>query len=158
MITNRLVGTHAHGATFWHSAGAEGSTVRFPVFAGQAKTPAAGWSPRRGLLSLFNISSKLRKKGSLVFLQRRRTRLPACASSIARKLSRERIIPARRKVQTSRWDVLAVTVRGSLLIIVLSLPLLTIPGSFASRVLPFLALFLTASHGSSLVYRRIRSR
>ncbi|MET9535333.1 hypothetical protein ABZY02_33045 [Streptomyces sp. NPDC006649] len=61
-------------------------------------------------------------------------------------------------VETPQWDVLAVMVRGSLLIIMLSLPLLVIPGAFASRALGFLALFLTASHGSSLVYRRIRRR
>lgn len=91
-------------------------------------------------------------------LHRRHSRLPAHVNAIARKLSRERIIPAPHLVQTSKWDVTAVTLRGSMLIIALSLPLLAVPDPFASRVLPFLALFLTASHGSSLVYRRIRRR
>ncbi|MGW2183297.1 hypothetical protein ACWCXX_35700 [Streptomyces sp. NPDC001732] len=53
---------------------------------------------------------------------------------------------------------MAVTVRGSLPVLVLALPLLALQGSFVSRLLPLLALFLTASHGSSLVYRRTRCR
>ncbi len=53
---------------------------------------------------------------------------------------------------------MAVTVRGSLLIVLLSLPLLAIPGFLASGVLPFLALFLTASHGSLLVRQWVRRR
>ncbi|MER7729225.1 hypothetical protein [Streptomyces sp. NPDC096323] len=61
-------------------------------------------------------------------------------------------------VQTLQWDVTAVTVRGSLLIVVLCLPLLVIPGFAASGVLPFLALFLTASHGSLLVRQWVRRR
>ncbi|WP_406349269.1 hypothetical protein OHA44_37010 [Streptomyces sp. NBC_00144] len=61
-------------------------------------------------------------------------------------------------VETLQWDAMAVTVRGSLPIAALSLPLYVIPGVSASRVLAFLALFLTASHGSSLVYQRIRRR
>ncbi|WUW27006.1 hypothetical protein OG521_39850 (plasmid) [Streptomyces sp. NBC_01463] len=61
-------------------------------------------------------------------------------------------------VQTPQWDVTAVTVRGSLLIVVLCLPLLMIPGFAAPGVLPFLALFLTASHGSLLVRQWVRRR
>ncbi|MCR8945071.1 hypothetical protein NW249_23420 [Streptomyces sp. OUCMDZ-4982] len=53
---------------------------------------------------------------------------------------------------------MAVTLRGSLPVVAVSLLLLAVPGSFDPRVLPFLALVLTASHGSSLVYRRIRRR
>ncbi|WNI34373.1 hypothetical protein [Streptomyces sp. ITFR-6] len=53
---------------------------------------------------------------------------------------------------------MAVTVRGSLLVVLISLPMLAIPGFLASGVLPFLALFLTASHGSLLVRRRVRLR
>lgn len=55
-------------------------------------------------------------------------------------------------------SVMAVAVRGNLLVVALSLPLLAIPGLLLPRVLPFLTLLLTASHGSSLVYRRIRRR
>ncbi len=89
---------------------------------------------------------------------RRRSRLPARDTSHAWKLSRERIIPVPHVAQTSRWDATAVTVRGSLLIVVLCVPMLMIPGFVTSGVLPFLALFLTASHGSLLVRQWIRRR
>ncbi len=49
-------------------------------------------------------------------------------------------------------------VRGSLLIVVLCVPMLMIPGFVTSGVLPFLALFLTASHGSLLVRQWVRRR
>ncbi|GFN09747.1 hypothetical protein GCM10010298_70400 [Streptomyces microflavus] len=88
----------------------------------------------------------------------RRTRLPARVNTFARKLSRERIIPAEYMVQTHGWDVTAVTLRGSLPIVAVSLPLIVVPASFDPRMLPLLALFLTASHGSLLVHRRIRRR
>ncbi|MGQ4353056.1 hypothetical protein [Streptomyces drozdowiczii] len=61
-------------------------------------------------------------------------------------------------VETLRWDVSAVMVRGSLPIVVLCVPLLLIPGFVTSGVLLFLALFLTASHGSVLVRRWVRRR
>lgn len=61
-------------------------------------------------------------------------------------------------VQTLQWHVTAVTVRGSLLIVLLCLPLLAVPGFVASGVLPYLALFLTASHGSLLVRQWFRCR
>lgn len=91
-------------------------------------------------------------------LHRRRTRLPARASAIAWKPSRERIIPTLPAVETLHCDVMAVTVRGSMLVVVLLLPLLAIPGVLTPEVLPLLALLLTASHGSSLVRGWIRLR
>ncbi|MEE1774739.1 hypothetical protein OG795_33570 (plasmid) [[Kitasatospora] papulosa] len=53
---------------------------------------------------------------------------------------------------------MAVTVRGSMLIVVPCLPLLVIPGVFMPEVLPVLALFLTAAHGTSLVRQWVRRR
>ncbi len=91
-------------------------------------------------------------------LNRRRTRLPASTYAIAGRLSRERIIPASPAVETPHWDVMAVTVRGSMLIVVPCLPLLVIPGVFMPEVLPVLALFLTAAHGTSLVRQWVRRR
>lgn len=89
---------------------------------------------------------------------RRRSRLPARAHAIAGKQSRERIIPAPCAVETSCRDVTAVTVRGSLLVGTILLPLLVITGVLTPEVLPALALALTASHGSLLVRHRIRRR
>lgn len=44
-----VAGIRTHSTTLRHCTAALGSTVRFPVRAGQAKTPATGWSPHRGL-------------------------------------------------------------------------------------------------------------
>ncbi|MGW1143636.1 hypothetical protein ACWD6I_00965 [Streptomyces sp. NPDC002454] len=49
----------------------------------------------------------------------------------------------------------AVTARGSLFIVLISLPFLAVPNAFPPRVLPFLTLCLAAAHGSVLVYRRL---
>lgn len=87
-----------------------------------------------------------------------RSRLPERAKAPTEKTSRERIIPAQYAVQTPRWDATAVTVRGSLLVVAVSMPLLVIPGLFAPQTLPLMGLLLTASHGSSLVHRRVRRR
>ncbi|MFD8692709.1 hypothetical protein [Streptomyces sp. NPDC059651] len=59
-------------------------------------------------------------------------------------------------VETPRWDVTTVMVRGSLPAGVFCTTLLMIPGLLASGALPFLALFLTATHGSFLVRHRVR--
>lgn len=93
-----------------------------------------------------------------MFFRVRRSRLPVRAYALAGKPSRERIIPVPYAVQTPRWDAIAVTVRGSLLVVTVSLPLLAIPELLAPQALPLLALLLTASHGSSLVHRRVRRR
>lgn len=87
---------------------------------------------------------------------RRRTRLSARPLSAAGKLSRERIIPVPRLVETSSWVVMAVTVRGSMLVVALLGPLIMIPELLTPEVLPGLALLLTASHGTSLVRQRVR--
>ncbi len=89
-------------------------------------------------------------------LPRRRTRLPATAAALARKLSRERIIPFAHPVETPHGNVTAVMLRGSLPIILISLPLLVVPGLSSPQALPLMALFLTASHGSVLVRRWVR--
>ncbi|SBU99243.1 hypothetical protein YW3DRAFT_06493 [Streptomyces sp. MnatMP-M77] len=85
----------------------------------------------------------------------RHSRLPAHAYALAGKASRERIIPAPYAVQTPQWNATAVTVRGSLLVVAVFLPLLASRSFFDPQVLPALALLLTASHGSCLVHRRI---
>lgn len=84
-------------------------------------------------------------------LGRRRTRFPAGADALARKLSRERIIPSLHTVQTPVWHVKTVMVRGSLPIAAISLPLLAIPDALPPRVLPVTVLLLTTAHGSVLV-------
>ncbi len=76
----------------------------------------------------------------------------------AGKLSGERIIPAPRAVQTSQWDATAVTLRGSMIVVALFAPLLAAADALGPRELPYLALGLTAAHGSSLVHRRVRRR
>lgn len=86
----------------------------------------------------------------------RRTRLPAHA--LAGETSRELIISAPRMVETSRRVVTVVTVRGSMPIVAISLPLLVIPGILTPEVLPALMLLLTAAHGSSLVHQWVRRR
>lgn len=91
-------------------------------------------------------------------LRRRRTRPPTGARALARKTSRERIIPSPIPAQTPVWHVKAVTVHGSLPVAVICLPLLAPWGSVPPRLLPVIALFLTAAHGSVLVHRRISRR
>lgn len=86
-----------------------------------------------------------------MLLRRRRTHFPARASAPARKSSRDRIIPPPPPAQTWVWHVKAVTLRGSLPIAVICLPLLAIPHAWPPRLLPLAALFLTAAHGSVLV-------
>lgn len=85
---------------------------------------------------------------------RRRTRLPAHA--FAGETSRELIISAPRMVETSFQVVTSVTVRGSMPVVAISLPLLMIPGIPTPEVLPTLMLLLTAAHGSSLVRQWVR--
>ncbi|WP_328698470.1 hypothetical protein [Streptomyces sp. NBC_00342] len=51
---------------------------------------------------------------------------------------------------------MAVTVRGSMLVVALLGPLIMIPELLTPEVLPGLALLLTASHGTSLVRQRVR--
>ncbi len=88
----------------------------------------------------------------------RRASLPVPAKAVAGKLSGERIIPAPRPVETSGWHATAVTLRGSMLVVAVFVPTVAFATSFGPRELPVLALLLTAAHGSSLVYRRVRSR
>lgn len=88
-------------------------------------------------------------------LHRRRTRLPATASAIARKTSRERIIPSPCPAQTPVWHVKAVTLRGSLPIAVFGLPLAIFSPAQSAHVLSLAALSLTAAHGSVLVHQWI---
>ncbi|MCX4468523.1 hypothetical protein OHB37_31285 (plasmid) [Streptomyces albidoflavus] len=45
-----------------------------------------------------------------------------------------------------------------MLVIAVFVPTVAFATSFGPRELPVLALLLTAAHGSSLVYRRVRSR
>jgi hypothetical protein len=84
-------------------------------------------------------------------LRRRRTRFLAAAIAPARKSSRDRIIPQRYSPQTPVWHVKAVTLRGSLPIAAIGLPLLAFPDALPPHRLPAAALFLTAAHGSVLV-------
>lgn len=91
-------------------------------------------------------------------LRRRRTRLPAGAYALARKTSRERIIPSPHPAQTPVWHVKAVMLRGSLPMAAICLPLLAIPGALPPRALPVIALFLTTAHGSVLVRQWISRR
>ena len=88
----------------------------------------------------------------------RHASLPVPAKAVAGKLSGERIIPAPRPVETSGWHATAVTLRGSMLVVAVFAPTVAFATSFGARELPVLALLLTAAHGSSLVYRRVRSR
>lgn len=88
----------------------------------------------------------------------RRSRLPVRAWAPTQRLSRERIIPGPRMAQTLRMVATAVMVRGSFLMALLVLPLMAIPAFRSPQVLPFLAFLVTASHGSLLVRRWIRSR
>ncbi|MGW2956333.1 hypothetical protein [Streptomyces eurythermus] len=48
--------------------------------------------------------------------------------------------------------------RGSLPMAAIWLPLLALPGALSPRVLPLVALFLTAAHGSVLVRQRVYRR
>lgn len=65
LINAGVAGTHTHGPTLWHRARAEGSTFRLPAFAGQAKTPATGWSPHAGVSCHSSTSApKPGKKGT----------------------------------------------------------------------------------------------
>ncbi|MEU2135160.1 hypothetical protein [Streptomyces sp. NPDC018352] len=59
-------------------------------------------------------------------------------------------------VETSFQVVTSVTVRGSMPVVAISLPLLMIPGIPTPEVLPTLMLLLTAAHGSSLVRQWVR--
>lgn len=124
--------------------------------AGQGEDPGCWFGRRAGVLSLLNVSSK--QEEILVPLRRRRTHLPASTGVLARKLSRERIIPIPRALETSGLHVMILVLRGSLLTIMISLPLLAVPGFLSPRTLPYMALFLTASHGSVLVRRWVRLR
>lgn len=91
-------------------------------------------------------------------LSRRRIRFPASARALAVKTSRDRIIPPPHPVQTPAWHVKAVTLRGSLPMAAICLPLLAIPGARPPHVLPLVALFLTVAHGSVLVCQWIFRR
>jgi hypothetical protein len=91
-------------------------------------------------------------------LCRRRIRFPVGACALAVKTSRDRIIPPRPPAQTPEWHVKAVMLRGSLPMSAICLPLLATPDVLPPRVLPLIALFLAAAHGSVLVRQRIYRR
>ncbi|OKJ71152.1 hypothetical protein AMK31_35365 [Streptomyces sp. TSRI0107] len=74
------------------------------------------------------------------------------------KTSRDRIIPPLRSAQTPVWHVKAVMLRGSLPMAAICLPLVAIPDALPPHVLPLIALFLTAVHGSVLVLQWIFRR
>ncbi|CUW33347.1 hypothetical protein TUE45_pSRTUE45b_0083 (plasmid) [Streptomyces reticuli] len=91
-------------------------------------------------------------------LCRRRIRFPVSACALAVKTSRDRIIPPPYPAQTPVWHVKAVMLRGSLPMAAICLPLLAIPDVLPPHVLPLVALFLTAAHGSVLVCQWIFRR
>ncbi len=91
-------------------------------------------------------------------LRRRRMRLPAAAIAIARKTSRERIIPFPCPAQTPVWHVRAVTLRGSLPIAAIGIPLAAAPPAHSPQALSLIVLFLTTAHGSMLVHQWIYRR
>jgi hypothetical protein len=93
-----------------------------------------------------------------MFLHRRHNRFRTGDSVITRDPMRERIIPHSRVVETGTVHVTAVTLRGSLPVVALSLPALLEPGAPSSLELSVLALFLTASHASTLVHQWVRRR
>jgi hypothetical protein len=88
-------------------------------------------------------------------LRPRRTRFSATATAIARKTSREHIIPSPCPAQTPVRHVKAVTLRGSLPIALLGLPLAALPRLQCAHTLSLVALFLTAAHGSVLAHQWI---